>query len=83
MPAKSKSPEAAQRKVWTQELSTLDKARRKVTRDHERARTVLEKAVNAAKAKLAAFDKRAAKAFPRATSNIDSRAAVLRGRLGL
>lgn len=83
MSAKSKSPEAAQQRVWKQELKTLEGNRRKVLRDHEQARTILEKAVIGAQSKLTAFDKRAAKTVPRTTRDIDSRIAVLRGRLGI
>jgi hypothetical protein len=83
MPAKSKSPEAAQRKVWKTELSTLEKSRRKVDRDFDREADRLHKATIAAKRKENAYCEKIKKARPRAMAKIDSRIAVLRGRLGL
>lgn len=83
MPAKSKSPEAAQRKVWQAELKQLEAAGRKVTKDHSREFTRLQAEVKKAQKKLDAFRIRAGKQTVRAFNKIESRIAVLRGRLGL
>lgn len=82
MPAKSKSPEAAQRKVWSAEIKTLEGNRRKVKRDFDKERDRLWKAFMTARKKLDAYDAKAEKALPRALAKFDSRIAVLRGRLG-
>ena len=83
MPAKSKSPEAAQRKVWKAELSTLEKSRRKVDRDFDKEANRLHQIALVAKRKENAYCDRMKKARPRALAKIDSRIAVLRGRLGI
>jgi hypothetical protein len=83
MPAKSKSPEAAQHRVWKAELSTLERSRRKVDRDFDKEADRLHKAVIAAKRKEDAYCTKLKTARPRAMAKIDSRIAVLRGRLGL
>jgi hypothetical protein len=83
MPAKSKSPEAAQRKVWKAELKTTEANRRKIAKDFDRERDRLWKEFMAARKKLDAYDAKAEKTKPRALAKFDSRIAVLRGRLGL
>jgi hypothetical protein len=83
MSAKSKSPEAAQRKVWKAELKTTEANRRKVARDFDIERDRLWQVFIAARKKLDAYDAKTEKAKPRALAKFDSRIAVLRGRLGL
>ena len=84
MPAKkSSSPEVAQKRIWTQDLKTLETNRRKVGRDFDQARKPLYKAFLAARRKLDAFDKREEKLRPRAVANIDRRIAILKGRIGI
>ena len=83
MPSKSKSPEAAQRKVWKAELTTLERNRRKVERDFDKERHRLHQAAIAAKRKEEDFCRKAEKSQPRALAKFDSRIAVLKGRLGL
>jgi hypothetical protein len=83
MPAKSKSPEAAQRKVWKAELKQLAATSRKVTADYSRELKRLTGEVTKAEKAVLAFKKRAEKAVFREHSKIGSRIAVLTGRLGL
>lgn len=83
MSAKSKSHEAAQRKVWKAELKAIDANRRKVLRDFDSARRPLAKAARDAASKLAAFDKRASRQKPRVLTNIERRRGILVGKLGL
>jgi hypothetical protein len=90
MPAKSKSPEAAQRKVWKAELKTLEANRRKVAKDalNERKKaqlTVQEamKALNTAKFAAERIHAKVLKKEGDAVKNIDRRIAILRGRIGL
>jgi hypothetical protein len=83
MSAKNTSHDAAQHKVWKADLKTLDAAQRKVLRDFTAARRPLAKAVQTATARLAAYDKRAAKQQPRALSNIQRRRGILHGKLGI
>lgn len=90
MPAKKTSPEAAQRKVWKAEIKQLEANRRKVAKDflNERKKAqaavlAARKALNAANAASARMHARHLKAEPRAVKAIESRIAVLKGRLGL
>jgi hypothetical protein len=84
MPAKkSTSPEAAQRKVWSNELKTTEANRRKVAKDYDKERDRLWKAFMAARKKLDAFDLKMETGKPRALAKFDDRIAVLKGRLGL
>lgn len=83
MPAKSKSPEAAQRKVWKEELKQLDSVTRKVTRDYEHELKRLKGEISKAEKALLNFKKRADKTVARERAKVDSRRSVLRGRLGL
>jgi hypothetical protein len=97
MPAKSKSPEAAQRKVWKAELKTLESNRRKVLRDftaahfaetkkvQEQVRIVqrAQKELDAAIAKRTRLMAKNEKSEKSALRTIDRRIAILRGRIGL
>lgn len=90
MPAKSTSPEAAQRKVWLAELKTLETNRRKVTKDADAARRAARlevqaamKALNTARFKSQRIDAKILKAESAGVKAIDRRMAILRGRLGL
>lgn len=90
MPAKSKSPEAAQRKAWKAELKTLEANRRKVTKDAntERKKARLEvqaamKAMNTAKFAAQRIEAKVLKKEGDAVKAIDRRINILRGRIGL
>lgn len=82
MSAKSKSPEAAQQKLWKAELKTLAANRRKVAKDFDQQLKAAIKLVDDAMAKLTRLEARVAKAKPAALRNIDRRIAILNGRLG-
>lgn len=83
MSAKSKSPDAAQRKVWKAELKQLDAAHRKISADFLREQKRLNAEILKAEKNFAAFNRRAGKARLAACSKIDSRRAVLLYACGL
>lgn len=87
MPAKKTetppSHDAAQKRVWKQDLKQLESMRRKVGRDFDAARKPLYKAFLAARRKLDALDKREEKLRPRAIAKIDRRIGIVKGRLGI
>lgn len=90
MPAKSKSPEAAQKKVWKAEIRAHQQAAAKVAKDfnaeERRLKKELSKAMKAriaAAMKLGKFQTDRAKKEPRALSAIERRIAILKGRLGV
>lgn len=90
MPKTAPSPEAAQRKLWKQELKHLEAQRRKFSQEArseankhvavlvkaKRETLALEKHTNR---QLASIDRKLA----RGTKDFDSRIAVLKGRLGI
>lgn len=83
MPAKNISPEAAQRKLWAAEIKTHEKAARKVKADfsHEQKRLIAES--TAADKACKKFMIRAEKQLPKQLAAIESRIAILKGRLGV
>lgn len=88
MPSKSASPEAAQKRVWKAEIKDLEKARGKVEKDFETGRrlafaemTKANKAAALAQKNYNDLLKRHDKKRPRALASINSRIAILRGRL--
>lgn len=83
MPAKNISPEAAQRKLWAAEIKTHEKAARKVKADfrNEQKRLIAESL--AAHKAVEKFMARAEKQMPKQLGSIDSRIAILKGRLGV
>lgn len=90
MPAKSKSPEAAQRKVWKAEIKTLEANRRKVEKDYRveikkslTAIRLTKKAHTDSQEALSRLVARQEKMQPRVYGPIDRRIALLKGRLGL
>lgn len=83
MPAKPLSPEAAQKRVWTAELKTMLKNRRKVVSDIARARKAADKELLAAERKHTTIWKRLLKVEPIQIKSIDRRIGILNGRLGL
>ncbi len=97
MPAKSKSPEAAQHKLWKAELKDLKANRHKVVknftalhfaackevRQAELAVAKAKKALDAAAVKRGRLMTKNEKAENAALRNFDRRIAILNGRLGL
>jgi hypothetical protein len=88
MPAKSKSPEAAQRKVWKADIKQFEAAARKLNKDFEAEQKALrkgieqaEKALGTANRKYTAFVARRSKVLPARLREIETRIAVLRGRI--
>lgn len=86
--SKSKSPEAAQRKVWAQEIRQLEASAKKLNSDFYAEQRTLQKAIRAAERQLslanrkyAAFVTRRAKVVPKTLREIETRIAVLRGRI--
>lgn len=77
------SHDAAQKRVWKQDLKQLESMRRKVGKDFDAARKPLERAFLTARRKLAAFDKREEKLRPRALAKINRRVSIVKGRLGI
>jgi tryptophanyl-tRNA synthetase len=82
------SHDAAQKKVWKAEIRTLEASRKKVIKDCDSEIIHRVKAVKAADKKLREAERdlkraevKAAKVKPRALADIESRLAVLRGRL--
>jgi len=84
MPArKSTSPEAAQRKAWKAELKQLDAAGQRVADDFVREQKRLYADLKKAEKAVAIFERTCAKRYAAARRKIDTRLAILRGRLGL
>jgi hypothetical protein len=83
MPAKTTSPEAAQRKIWKAEIKTHQKAASKVKADFRNEQKRLIATCEAANKALDKFMARAEKQMPKQLSSIDSRIAILKGRLGV
>lgn len=82
MPAKTTSPDAAQKKVWKAEIRSLEQNRKKIRRDFREEQKRLFKACDAADRALRAFDKRVEKQLPKAEADIDRRVGILKGRIG-
>jgi vacuolar-type H+-ATPase subunit H len=82
MPAKS-SPEAAQRKVWKSEIKTHEKAARQIKTQFRNEQKKLISESLAAHRAVVKFQQRAEKQMPKLLGNIDTRIAILKGRLGL
>lgn len=90
MTRKTKSPEAAQKKVWKAELKQIDALRSKVRRDirAERRRSQketeqAERAVITARNKHMKLCERLVKTEARELANIERRIAILKGRIGI
>lgn len=83
MPAKSTSPEAAQRKVWKAERNALGRAYSKVLQDANKAQSAATKKFMAAKREYEKAIKRIDREVPKATGKIERRIAILDGRLGV
>lgn len=90
MSAKSKSPEAAQKKAWKLELKSLESARRKVSKDvaaeiRRSFKSVQDASYAAAKArrKHEQTCKRLFSTEHRNLSSIDRRIGILKGRVGI
>lgn len=83
MPAKSLSPEAAQRKLWTAEIKTHNKAARQVKADFRNEQKRLIAACQVADKALNKFMARVERQLPKQLDSIESRIAILKGRLGI
>jgi hypothetical protein len=83
MSKKSTSPEAAQRKIWAAEIRTHQKAASKVKADFRNEQKRLIATSLAAHKAVEKFTARAEKQLPKLLGSIDSRIAILKGRLGL
>ena len=90
MPAKTSSPEAAQKKLWKVELRTHEKAASKVVKDFNaedrrllREVAKIRKSLHVATSKSLKFRAARPTKEGRATRSIESRIATLRGRLGI
>lgn len=85
---KSKSHEAAQKKLWRVEIRDCERAIKKLDRDfatEKRQRTAAlvkaEKALAAEQKRFQRFATRMEKILPRSTQNLQTRIAILRGRI--
>lgn len=83
MPSKSTSPEAAQKKLWKAEIRSHQTAARKVKADFRNEQKRLMANVFVADNALNKFMDRAEKQLPKQLSAIESRIAILNGRLGI
>lgn len=83
MPAKSTSPEAAQKKVWKAERKALGRAYCKILNDALRASAQAVKKRDAALREYDATIKRIDREVPKATRKIEQRIAILDGRIGV
>lgn len=83
MPAKTTSPEAAQKKVWKAEIRDHEKARRKIRADFRNEQKRLIAASEKAHKAVLRFMARAEKQLPKAEAEIDRRVGILKGRIGL
>lgn len=88
MPAKSTSPEAAQKRVWKAELADFTKAEKLVIRDSKKELARLDKecaqairSAEIAKAKHRKNKARVEKAIARELSTITRRIGILKGRI--
>lgn len=83
MPAKSTSPQAAQIKVWKAEIRTHEKAARQIkSQFRNEQKKLIAKSVAAHKA-VEKFQQRAEKQMPKLLGDIESRIAILKGRIGI
>jgi hypothetical protein len=88
MSAKSKTHDAAQKKLWGQELKTLEASLRKVGKDFQAeqkqrvaAVAKAEKTLAAEQLKYTRFIARREKVLPKSIKSIETRIAIVRGRL--
>lgn len=83
MPARSTSPEAAQKKLWKAEIKDLGRTRRRIVRDSDSEQNRLRRESAAANKALSTYIARRSKNEPRAVGDIDRRIGILKGRLGI
>lgn len=88
MSAKSKTHDAAQKKIWKQEAKSLEASLRKVSKDFQAeqkqrvaAVAKAEKALAAEQAKYTRFIARREKVLPKSIKAIETRLAIVRGRI--
>lgn len=82
MPAKT-SPEAAQKKVWKAELTSIARNRKKILADASKAEKQATKDFAAAGRKYKSAIARIKREVPKALKDIDRRIAILEGRIGI
>lgn len=82
MPAKSKSPESAQKKVWKAERKDLARSLKKVLSDGHKARLAAVRELRAAEREYSITVARIDREVPKAAKDIKRRIAILDGRLG-
>ena len=80
---KTTTPDAAQRKAWKAELRSLETQRRKIRADFRNEQKRLIKEAEKAHKAVQKFMARVEKQLPAREAEIDRRAGILRGRLGL
>lgn len=83
MSAKSKSPEAAQKKVWKAERNALGRAHSKILSDANKAAKDASKKLKAAKREHEKTIRRLNREVPKATEKIRRRIAILDARIGV
>lgn len=83
MSAKSKSPEAAQKRAWKAERKDLIRAYSKIHSDAKKARIAAVKKLRAAEREYASDVARIGREVPKATDKIERRIAILDGRIGV
>jgi len=81
--SKSKTPEAAQKKVWKAERKALVRAYGKILNDANKAMKAASKKLKAAQREYEREMRRIDRDVPKATDKIERRIAILDGRLGV
>lgn len=81
MPAKSSSPEAAQKKLWKLEARDLERTRRKISKDFNYEQKRLRQESEAANRKLTKFIAHRSRSEPKELAEIDRRLGILNGRI--
>ena len=83
LPAKSKSPEAAQKRIWKAERKDLVRAYTKIMNDATRAVEAAAKKLKAAQREYDREMRRIDSEVPKASKKIERRMAILDGRIGV
>lgn len=90
MTNKTVSPQAAQAKVWKNEIKTIEKNLRKMTRDKvaefnrsDRHCVKAERAARAIRQKHLAYAQKLSRSYDRESAQACRRIAILKGRMGL
>jgi hypothetical protein len=83
MPAKSTSPEAAQKRVWKAEIKDLNKAATQIRAEFRAEQKQLIAASEKAHKAVLKFQVRAEKKMPKLLADIERRIGILKGRIGI